>query len=136
MNKSLFTCSSDEWATPSKLYAKFMHENYFDPCPMKRDFDGLLIEWKEKNFVNPPYSHLKEWINKALIEHAKGREVVLLIPARTDTNNFARLWEYGVEIQFIKGRLHFNDKGTAPFPSMLVKLTGKPTICYLRKDLK
>jgi len=96
----------------------------FDPCPLRSTVDGLRIEWKKSNFVNPPYSQLKRWIEKSITEHAKGKSVVLLIPARTDTKAFRLLFEYGAEITFISGRLRFNGASSAPFPSMLVKLAG------------
>ena len=33
--------------------------------------------------------------------------------------------EYGIEVEFIKGRLKFNDgKYSAPAPSIFIKLTG------------
>ena len=55
---------TDDWRTPSKIYKKFMNLGYFDPCPYQANFDGLKIEWKERNFVNPPYSKLREWVKK------------------------------------------------------------------------
>ena len=60
----------------------------------------------------------------------KGNEVILLIPARTDTKYFRKLVDYGVNIYFITGRLHFNDSNSAPFPSCYIELTGKTTKCY------
>ena len=125
--KVWYSRESDNWATPSALYAKMMKLNYFDPCPLFSKVDGLEIEWKQKNFVNPPYSKLKEWIIKAIEEHKKNKEVIMLIPARTDTQAFKLLYEYGCHFVFITGRLKFNDKGTAPFPSVLVNITGEPS---------
>lgn len=86
----------------------------------------------KKNFVNPPYSKIKEFVLKSIEEHKKGREVILLIPARTDTLYFRKLVDYGVTITFITGRLHFNNSNSAPFPSCLIKLTGEITYCYWR----
>jgi len=84
----------------------------------------------EKNYVNPPYSQLKKWINKAIEEHKKGKQITLLIPARTDTKAFMKLVRYGSKITFIIGRLHFNESNPAPFPSMLVTLTGTGKTTY------
>lgn len=95
-------------------------------------FDGLDIEWKEKNFVNPPYSEIKQFVDKSIEEHKKGKAVVLLIPARTDTKYFRKLVEYGCDIIFITGRLHFNESNSAPFPSCLVYLTNCETECAWR----
>lgn len=122
------TNNSDLWKTPKALYEKYIKKGWYDPCPSNAQFDGLNTEWKELNFVNPPYSKIKLWINKALQEREKGHYSVMLIPARTDTKWFRTLIENGVQIQFITGRLKFNDLKSAPFPSMFVVIgTNKKT---------
>lgn len=53
--------------------------------------------------------------------------IVLLIPARTDTSYFHDYIykQDNVELRFIRGRLKFGDgKNSAPFPSMLVIYNG------------
>lgn len=132
MNNILFSKKSDNWSTPEKLYNKYILDGYYDPCPLNSSFDGLIIDWKNKNFVNPPYSKIKEFVDKSIKEHKKGKEVILLIPARTDTKYFRKLVDYGVSITFITGRLHFNNSNSAPFPSCLIKLNGESTYCYWR----
>ena len=122
--KGWYSHESDNWATPRNIYKFYMERGCYDPCPLNSSFDGLSIEWKEQNFVNPPYSQLKKWGIKAIEEHKKGRNVTMLIPARTDTQAFKLLYEYGAGFIFITGRLSYNDKGTAPFPSMIVELNG------------
>lgn len=125
---------SDSWSTPSTIKQKLQDEfNFddFDPCPLNDnpDFDGLKIEWANKVFVNPPYSKLKTtkkgglgWIEKGHQEAQKGKLIVFLIPARTDTKWFHEIiLKNNYEVRFIKGRLKFGDKkGSAPFPSILV----------------
>ena len=114
---------SDEWATPLKLYNRFMINGYFDPCPMNHDFDGLCIPWKAKTFVNPPYSCIDKWVDKALTELSNGNVIVMLLPARTDTQWFKKLFLNGhCRITFVEGRLKLNDLNSAPFPSMFVTL--------------
>lgn len=135
MNNILFSRKSDNWKTPKVIYDYYMKYNYFDPCPYNSNFDGLQIDWKERNFVNPPYSKIKDFVSKAIKEHKNGKEVVLLIPARTDTKYFRQLVDYGVYILFITGRLHFNNSNSAPFPSCLVMLTGRNTLCFWRDRL-
>ena len=122
-----FSKKSDNWATPTKLYEKMMNLNYYDPCPLNCQKNNLTSEWHDKNFVNPPYSKLKQWISKCIEEHKKNKEIILLIPARTDTIAFKMLYDYGCHFVFITGRLKFNDTGTAPFPSVLINITGKPS---------
>ncbi len=61
-------------------------------------------------------------MEKGLEEYRRGKTVVFLIPARTDTKWFhAYVLPYASEIRFIKGRLRFGDaQNSAPFPSMIV----------------
>lgn len=129
-SKIVFSKNSDNWKTPTDLYNSYISEGYFDPCPYNSEFDGLKINWKNKNFVNPPFSKISAFIDKSIEEHKKGNKVVLLIPARTDTKYFRKLVDYGCYIFFITGRLHFNDQGSAPFPSCIIKLTGRNTLCF------
>ena len=123
-NKICLSRKSDNWATPKFIYRQAINKYMCDPCPLYACFDGLSIDWGRSNFVNPPYSQLLKWIKKSIEQHQKGKYVLLLIPARTDTKAFKLLYEYGSKITFITGRLHFNEKDAAPFPSMLVELTG------------
>lgn len=132
MNNILFSRKTDNWATPKVMYEFYIRNDYFDPCPLNSEFNGLEIEWKEKNFVNPPYSKIKLFIDKSIEEHKKGKKVILLIPARTDTKYFRKLVDYGCDIDFITGRLHFNESNSAPFPSCLIYLTGNKTECDWR----
>ena len=123
---AFLSTGNDEWATPSYIYRQVLELGMFDPCPLRGEIDGLSIEWEESNFVNPPYSKLRKWVYKSIEEAKKGKAVVLLIPARTETIAFRALWDYGARFQFITGRLDYNDCGHgAPFPSMLVYLTGE-----------
>ena len=124
MRKALLQHASDEWATPKCIYDQAMAKGMYDPCPLGVLIDNLKKDWGESNFVNPPYSQLLRWVEKSIEQHRKGKSVLLLIPARTDTKAFRMLYEYGIEITFITGRLRFNDAGPAPFPSMLVRLCG------------
>lgn len=117
---------SDHWATPVELYKKLDGEFHFnfDPCPLNSEFDGLLIDWGERCFVNPPYSNIKGFLKKALEELEKSTEIVVfLIPSRTDTKWFHEYLYNKAELRFIKGRLKFGgSKNNAPFPSMVAVL--------------
>lgn len=118
---------SDNWATPKEFYDKLNEEfNFnFDPCPLNHnleEWDGLKIDWKERNFINPPYSnkkatgYLKEsFVKKAIEESKKGKLCVMLIPVSTSTKLFHEvILPEKPEIRFIKGRIKFlgiNTKG-------------------------
>jgi len=120
--KGLMSSHYQKWKTPKWLYEKLNKEfNFdFDPCPENPTEDGLLIEWGERNFVNPPYKYNKLWLKKGVEQWLKGKLVVFLLPARTDTKYFHEYIYNKAELRFIKGRLKFNDgNGSAPFPSML-----------------
>lgn len=135
MNKS----KTDSWATPTAYREKLNQEfrfDEFDPCPLNDnpEHDGLRMDWAKKTFVNPPYSKLVStkkdgigWIEKGHVEAQKGKLVVFLVPARTDTKWFHDIvLENNYEVRFIKGRLKFGcGKGSAPFPSILIIMDGR-----------
>ncbi|NDC38511.1 MAG: adenine methyltransferase [Proteobacteria bacterium] len=114
---------SDKWATPKALYDTLNAEfNFnFDPCPINwapGDPDGLSIEWGERSFVNPPYSKVANWIEKAHNEWKKGKLVVLLINAITDTKAFHKFINGQAEIRFIRGRVKFEQPGHTAAPNV------------------
>lgn len=137
---------SDNWATPPYVYDKLNEEfNFnFDPCPLKHDitnWDGLEIEWKERNFINPPYSKdLKpKFILKAIEQMKKGKLCVMLLPVSTSTKLFHDVILANVTepVRFFKGRIKFighNTKGelvsnkSPMHDSMLVIFDGRKTI--------
>lgn len=86
----------------------------FDPCPVNPSFDGLNIEWKDRNYINPPYSRqLKEaFIKKAFEESKKGKLCVMLLPVSTSTKIFHEVIYPNAEIRFLKGRVRFKGVNT------------------------
>ena len=125
-----FTSLRQDWQTPEETYRLLDAEFHFnfDPCP--RDFasDGLAKEWGARTFVNPPYNQISKWVYKAAIESRRGKLVVLLIPARTDTRWWHEWVMSATEIRFIKGRLKFGGAtNSAPFPSCVVVFDGTTT---------
>ena len=108
--KGCFSRESDNWETPKELYNYFMKKGYYDPCPLNSKEDGLKKDWDRYNFVNPPYSKLLDWVNKSIEEVKKGTRVIMLIPARTDTKAFRKLYDNGARFVFITGRLKFSEK--------------------------
>jgi len=128
----------DHWATPKEFYDKLNEEfNFdFDPCPLHSKFDGLLIDWKKRNFINPPYSRkLKEsFIRKAFEESKKGKICVMLLPVSTSTKIFHEVIYSNAEIRFVKGRIAFEGvntfgkkvgKGSAPMHDSMVVIFKK-----------
>jgi site-specific DNA-methyltransferase (adenine-specific) len=139
----MFSSKSDEWATPQKLFDKLNSSYNFtlDPCATAetakctkfytQQDDGLSKSWaNESVFINPPYSNVAGWVEKAYKESVEcGATCVLLIPARTDTKWFHRYCMQADAIQFVKARVKFENgsskPNSAPFPSMIVVFDGK-----------
>ena len=135
----------DNWATPKEFYNELDSEFNFnyDPCPLfygeiTKENDGLLKEWKERNYINPPYSRkLKElFILKAIEESKKGKLCVMLLPVSTSTKIFHdHILPNKTEIRFVRGRIPFEGvntfgekvgKGSAPMhDSMIVIFDGR-----------
>lgn len=124
---------TDEWATPQKLFDELDAEFHFDldPCANEQNHkcqtyftkeqDGLSFDWGgyKSVFCNPPYGRqIGKWVKKAA---ESGTQVVMLVPARTDTKWFHEYIYGKAEIRFIRGRVRFgNSTENAPFPSMIV----------------
>lgn len=130
VNKALFSKVTDDWATPPDFYVALHREFDFndDPCPINGT-DGLINHWGSKCFVNPPYSNIRAFLEKALYEIRYNicELAVFLVPARVDTKWFHEVaLPANPEIRFIKGRLKFGGaKNSAPFPSMLLIFRSK-----------
>ncbi len=112
---------NDDWATPDYIlnWVKDEYGEFFDPCPLKHDknrWDGLKIDWKPVNFINPPYNNKDkvEFLFKAYKEYLKGNVCIVLIPSSTDLPTFHELILKHATILFTKGRVKFkgwNTKG-------------------------
>ncbi len=115
--------TGDNWATPREVYDGLNAEFNFncDPCPLDPtpSRDGLSMEWGTSTFVNPPYSKPRPWIEKAIEESKRGKTVVMLLRGDTSTAWWHDLVWGIAEIRFIRGRLRFNGRDPAPFPSIL-----------------
>ena len=101
-----------------------MFEGWFDPCPLNSnpELDGLMIDWQDRTFVNPPYSKPLDWVLKGIQENKKGKRVVFLLKMDTSTRWFAELKQAGAKFMWISSRLKYGSGSPAPFPSMLAML--------------
>lgn len=147
MNNALLSSKKMDYCTPQDFFDKLNNEFHFalDAAATEKSAkcnkfyttqtDGLIMPWSvgvgESVFCNPPYGRtLGLWVRKAYKESRNGTIIVLLIPARTDTQYFHD-YVYGkAEIRFLRGRLRFEDEDgnrypPAPFPSMLVIYNGE-----------
>jgi phage N-6-adenine-methyltransferase len=127
--------NKDEWATPQDLWDRLDQEYHFDldvcasasnaKCKdyFTKDDDALSKDWSGVCWMNPPYSAIPDFLEKARASAEAGATVVCLVPSRTDVGWFWDIARQG-DIRFIRGRLwHVDDKGRtgpAPFPSCLI----------------
>lgn len=97
--------------TPETLLAQLCYEfgeNLFDPCPVLPNADGLSISWKDKNYVNPPYTACKKWVIKAAKEFKAGRQSIVLVPFRPDANYWRDfVWPNATDIYIFTERITF-----------------------------
>jgi len=123
---------SDVHITPDRVWDMikenwgYEKEQFFDPCPVNPQWNGLDINWKELNYVNPPYSRqqgerktlLAQFVDKALEETGT---TIMLLPSKTDQDWFHRIKH--LEIIWINKRLKFkNNVNHATQPHFLVKI--------------
>lgn len=128
--KACLQNNSDDWKTPERLYKFFVEQNKcVDVAPYKNNltkYNGLEDDWTkyESVFINPPYSQIKKWVEKAIKEHGKGnnKKIIMLLPCITDTKWFRALYNANATFHLITERLKFSDSKAAPFPSVIVRL--------------
>ena len=115
---------SVHWATPKKIYNEHIKNGYIDYNPLNSYIEPFYKDtYKYVNqniFINPPFSILnkKEWIITIKQLLSNKNHIKILMPARVDTKQFHKLLELGFNVEFIKGRLKYNDTKSAPFPSL------------------
>lgn len=90
--------------------------------------DGLVDDWSGRLvFVNPPFSELTKWLERAHDEWRAGRvrTVVCLVPVRTDSALFHERLSADADIYLLRGRIRFLDPrgGAQPTPFSLMVLT-------------
>jgi len=153
-DKNRFRTQKQQWETPDELF-DFLNRIYnFDwdlagdskntKCKKfySKEEDALSKKWKGVCWLNPPYgekkSKLSDWIKKSFDESNEGNcKVVMLIPARTNTNWWHDYCMKSEEVLFIKGRPKF--KGCVhglPQPLALVVFGKNKNTKFATFDLK
>jgi len=126
---------TDEWSSPRELVeplAESVDEFDLDPCSgaetspfasatYTEDDDGLSQEWHGNVWVNPPYSQMKQWTEKAIAEIENTKTIFYLCKGDSSTT----WWQDGADeaelICAIDHRLEFGDGGSAaPFASHIM----------------
>jgi len=131
-----------DWNTPPEVL-KLLHAGWpdgvdLDPChnpasivdarfTYTEEQDGLAQSWDIPRpgglvYVNPPYgSALPAWAEKVQAERHESRNIVVLVPARTDTRWWRTMTQGARYVAFLGGRLRFlGAPAAAPFPSALI----------------
>jgi site-specific DNA-methyltransferase (adenine-specific) len=120
-----FESAKQDWTTPDDLFEPYQKEFKFtlDAAADKKNArakkfftqrdDALTQSWgNHRVWLNPPYGArtgtLQQWVRKAHQESTSGATVVMLVPARTNTNWFHDICLAHGEIRFIRGRPKFS----------------------------
>jgi phage N-6-adenine-methyltransferase len=135
-NATGYTGGSDEHDTPIEFFspiADALGGFDIDPCAsstsdladrnVQKEEDGLSVKWDGNVWVNPPYSDVSDWMERAMKEyqHGNAERVVALVFARTSTQWFHNFVRTADTLCFVEGRLRFGEaENSAPAPSMLV----------------
>ena len=138
-----FDSAKQEWETPDSLYDPLAKEFRFTldaaadgknaRCKkfFTKEQDGLKQDWgKNTVWLNPPYGakthKISDWIKKSYAASLEGATVVVLIPARTNTEWFHQYCLAHAEVRFVRGRPKFGGATHGlPQPLCLVIFRGK-----------
>lgn len=138
----LMTSDNPAWNTPQEILT-LLHAGWpdgvdLDPChndgsivdarfTYAEEQDGLAHSWDVPRanglvYVNPPYGKpLPMWADKVQAERSDARNIVVLVPARTDTRWWRTMTDRARYVIFLAGRLRFlGAPAPAPFPSALI----------------
>ena len=97
----------------------------YDPsfCIHNSPRNALKMSWGKTNFVNPPYSNVKPWIEKAHQERIRGNTSVLLLKTDCIATSYFQLYCNQCELRFFSHKIRFvGYPAPARFTSMLVIL--------------
>ena len=119
----------DQFArTPPELYrtlnsiAKFD----FDPAPAERhpDFDAFSQPWGLRNYVNPPYDNVKNWLLRAIaLSLSSQSSSLFLLPTRIEARYFSEIITYFPVLLLDRPITFVGYKRPAHWASMLVIIT-------------
>ena len=129
----------NDWLTPEGILhlvrGAFAGQIELDPCGNRKSLvrakrqyllsckeDGLMLPWRGKVFVNPPFADVGTWLYKASIEAERiGGEIIFLMPSRTDTKAWQEVVPTAQAVCFWKGRIRFvGAPASAPCPTALI----------------
>ena len=140
-NAGMFSSKTVEWETPQDLFDQLDRDFRFTldaaatPENAKcerfytKEDDALIQEWTGTVWCNPPYGRqIGAFVEKGYNAAAEGEadDVVMLLPARTDTRWWHEHVMHSHSIGFVRGRLKFGGgHNCAPFPSAIVHFSNE-----------
>lgn len=121
-----FESTRQDWPTPNETFAPLnaefgftldaaaSAENTKAPAFLTEADNAMTKDWGSHIvWLNPPYGSggypLSGWVQKAHKASQAGATVVMLIPARTNTNWFHDYCLAHGEVRFVRGRPKFGD---------------------------
>ncbi len=121
---------SDIHETPDRVYDLikgywgYSKDVMFDPCPIDYKQNALQLVWQKVNYVNPPYSLLKEFVADAIHQaDMYHHTTIMLLPSKTEQEWFHDLVKRDSVFLWIRKRLTFkNHKNNATQPHFLVMI--------------
>ena len=132
----LVSGESDEWATPPDFVRPIADAiGGFDLDPSSgaeespiarrtigKQENGLKFDWFGNVWLNPPYSDIGPWLQKAIHEvRQEGvNTVVALVKGDTSTDWFQKYGTKAEYICWVGKRLNFGGGSNAPFPSIVL----------------
>lgn len=146
LNKALMSAKVTDWRTPPEILdrVRCIAPIGLDPCGHALAPDLAKTVWYEHGlekswdghgliFVNPPYGRaIVDWVSYAsnIYVETSTSEIVLLVPARTDTRWFQLFVTTASSICFLRGRVKFigcsGKTDPAPFPSCVAYWGYRP----------
>lgn len=135
--------ANDTWATPIWLY-KYAESRFgtfdLDVCANSENFkcrryyteeqNSLVQPWGSSNWCNPPYSNIRPWVEKAILETDLGNTTVMLLPADFSTQWFKVVWDASSDIVILNKRVRFvGATGSPKFASFFCLIS--PEAFYL-----
>lgn len=115
---------SDKWILK-------MFRGWFDPCPYNEDWnlsfeDALDINWPDQTYINPPYSNVKPFVEKAIMENKMfNKTIAMLLKHDSSTNWYKLIHESGAHILLVNERLRHQTGKPAAFPSLIAIWEGR-----------
>lgn len=104
-------------------------EKYFTP-----EDNALNKEWDEDFFMNPPYSQINQWMQKATTQQKKHNvNALILVFAKTGVRWWHEYVEEKAEIHFQRGRIRFLLNGVEPRYCVSCKIRWNKEISHCEK---